>query len=250
MLHNSIRLSMTTKKLIVVVDDDAILSTSMTFMLEDAGFSTRSYGSSEELLESDWADHAACLLLDENLPGLCGVDALRQLKSAGIRVPVVMITGAGDVPTAVAAMKAGAFDFIEKPASDIEVLGAIERALKVASDGPALDQLHAKASQFIAQLTPRQLQILELIIAGHPNKIIASDLGISQRTVESHRAEIMQIVEIFRARIIDMSDKTFVVEVTGSPDKIDKIHLLLQGHGIKEMTRTGVIAMARGARTA
>ena len=191
MLNKATNRSSSDKKLIVVVDDDAILSTSMTLMLEDAGFLTRSYASAEELFDGDWADCAACLLLDENLPGICGVDALRRVKTAGIRVPVVMITGAGDVPTAVAAMKAGAFDFIEKPASDAAVLEAIDRALKMSGEGPALELLHAEAEQFIAQLTPRQRQILDMIVAGCPNKIIASDLGISQRTVEGHRAEIM-----------------------------------------------------------
>jgi two-component system CheB/CheR fusion protein len=103
-----------------------------------------------------------------------------------------MITGAGDVPTAVAAMKAGASDFIEKPASEKDILDAINRALAFSSDGPALDGLHMQAAQFTAQLTPRQRQILDLIIAGYPNKNIASDLGISQRTVENHRAEVMR----------------------------------------------------------
>ena len=180
------------KHTIVVVDDDAIISTAMIEMLQEAGFATISCDSAEALLATDWASNAACLLLDVGLPGICGVDALRQLRAMHIAVPVVMITGAGDVPTAVAAMKAGAGDFIEKPASDADVLAAIDRALNPAHAAPRLDRLYAEAAQFVTQLTARQRQILDMIVEGCPNKIIASDLGISQRTVEGHRAEIMQ----------------------------------------------------------
>jgi len=180
------------KRLVIVVDDDAVVCAGMVEMLEDAGFRAQSFSSAEELFETDWADHAACLLLDENLPGMCGVDALLRLNSEGTSVPVVMITGAGDVPTAVAAMKAGATDFIEKPASEADILNAIDRALALSNDDPQIDGLHLQAAQFTAQLTPRQRQILDLIVAGLPNKNIASDLGISQRTVENHRAEVMR----------------------------------------------------------
>jgi len=180
------------KRLVIVVDDDAVVCAGMVEMLEEAGFRAECFNSAEELFETDWAEHAACLLLDENLPGISGVEALARLSAAGTLVPVVMITGAGDVPTAVAAMKAGASDFIEKPASDKDILNAIDRALAPSSDDPTFDGLHVQAAQFTAQLTPRQRQILDLIIAGYPNKNIASDLGISQRTVENHRAEVMR----------------------------------------------------------
>ena len=187
----SISANLTDTRWIVVVDDDVIVSTTVVTMLEDAGFRARSFGSAEDLLQSDWAEYASCLLLDEHLPGISGIEALVRLTAQGIRVPVVMITGSGDVPTAVAAMKAGARDFIEKPASDREILEAIDRVLNASREGPALDQLCTEASLFLAQLTPRQRQIVDMIVAGYPNKIIASDLGISQRTVEGHRAEIM-----------------------------------------------------------
>jgi two-component system CheB/CheR fusion protein len=196
MLNKAISLNkkdgLTGKRLVIVVDDDAFVSAGMVTMLEDAGFCAKSYGSAEELFDTDWADHAVCLLLDESLPGMCGVDALKRISADGTRVPVVMITGTGDVPKAVAAMKAGACDFIEKPASEKEILAAIDRALALCNDGVALDGLHAKAAHFTAQLTPRQRQIVDMIIAGCANKVIASDLGISQRTVENHRAEIMR----------------------------------------------------------
>jgi len=176
---------------VIVVDDDVFVATAIVTMLEDAGYCARSFGSAEELFAAGCADDAACVLLDEHLPGMSGCEALQHLAAQGIRVPVIMITGAGDVPTAVAAMKAGAHDFIEKPATNDNILAAIARALDRSGTGPALDQLHAEAAQFIAQLTPRQRQIAEMIVAGCPNKVIASDLGISQRTVEGHRAEIM-----------------------------------------------------------
>jgi len=177
---------------VIVVDDDAIVSLAIVSMVEDAGFCARRFGSAEALLGADRIEHAACVLLDERLPGMSGLEALRRLTAQGFRVPVIMITGAGDVATAVAAMKAGARDFIEKPATELDILAAIDAALDDSGPGPALDQLSAEAVAFIAMLTPRQRQIVEMVVAGYSNKIIASDLGISQRTVEGHRHTIMQ----------------------------------------------------------
>jgi len=180
------------KNLVVVVDDDPIVAAAFVDMLEHAGFRAACFGSAEALLHTDWADHAVCLLLDESLPGISGVEALAQLIAAGSRVPVVMITGSGDVPTAVRAMKAGACDFIEKPASATTILAAVDRALALSGNASTFDGLQADSQKFTTQLTARQRQILDLVIAGQPNKNIAADLGISQRTVENHRAIIMR----------------------------------------------------------
>ena len=178
--------------LVVVVDDDPVLRAGFVDMLKDAGFLVESFGSAEDLLESGRARDAACLLLDAGLPGISGVEVLKRLRESGDHVAAVMITGLGDVDMAVRSMKAGASDFLEKPASGIEIIAAIERAIDQKINGSALDALRLEASRFTARLTPRQREILEFIIDGRPNKIIAADLGISQRTIENHRAAIMR----------------------------------------------------------
>jgi len=121
-----------------------------------------------------------------------GLELLQRLSDAGHRLPAIMITGNSDVPMAVQAMKAGALDFIEKPIGRSELLAGVERALEQSRDSNKLSAWRETAANHIARLTPRQRQIMERILAGHPSKNIAKDLGISQRTVESHRASIMK----------------------------------------------------------
>ncbi len=179
-------------RLIVVVDDDAVVSAGFVSMLENAGFRAVCYACAEELLLTDWANQAACILLDANLPGISGVEALQRLGAAGKHIPVVMVTGAADVGLAVQAMQAGACDFIEKPASEKDILTAIDRAITLCAGGSVLETLQGEAARFMVQLTPRQLEILKLIVEGRPNKNIAAKLAISQRTVENHRAVIMR----------------------------------------------------------
>ena len=180
------------QSLVVIVDDDPVLRAGLVETLEYAGFGVENYGSAEELLASGRARDAACLLLDAGLPGISGVELLKRLRKSGDHVPVVMITGSGDVDTAVHAMKAGACDFLEKPASESEIIAAVEGAIDQKLNGSALDALQLEATRVTARLTPRQREILLLIVDGQPNKIIAADLGISQRTVENHRATIMR----------------------------------------------------------
>ena len=134
----------------------------------------------------------ACLVIDAYLPGMDGLELLRRLSDAGHRLPAIMITGNSDVPMAVQAMKAGASDFIEKPISRDELLASVERALEQSRDSSKLSAWREDAASHVAGLTPRQHQIMELVLAGHPSKNIAADLGISQRTVENHRASIMK----------------------------------------------------------
>ncbi len=178
--------------LVVVVDDEPVLRAGFVSMLEAAGFRAESYGSAEALLATDWAARAACLLLDAGLPGMSGVSLLRRLVKTGMQVPVVMIAGSADVKKAVRAMKAGAYDFIEKPASEDVILAAVGSAIGDQSGRLELDRLQLEAARFTEQLTPRQRDILRRILDGQPNKNIAFDLGISQRTVENHRASIMR----------------------------------------------------------
>ena len=177
---------------IFIVDDDSNLREALRAVLEEGGLGVEAYSSCEAFLESYRPGCGGCLLIDAILPGMNGLALLQRLHEAGDRLPTIMITGAGDVPMAVQAMKDGASDFIEKPIHSSELLASIARALEQSRDSSKLLAMREAAAARIAGLTPRQRQIMELVLAGHPSKNIAADLGISQRTVENHRAAIMK----------------------------------------------------------
>ena len=149
------------------------------------------FSSCEDFLAAYRPGREACLLVDAYLPGMNGLELLQRLGEAGNRLPAIMITGNSDVPMAVEAMKAGASDFIEKPVSRSELLAGVGRALELARDSSKLTAYREDAASHLAGLTDRQRQIMTMVLAGHPSKNIAADLGISQRTVENHRAAIM-----------------------------------------------------------
>jgi two-component system CheB/CheR fusion protein len=177
---------------VFVVDDDSNVCEAIRAVLEEDGRTVEAYSSCEAFLEAYRPGHGACLLIDAYLPGMNGLELLQRLHEAGDRLPAIMITGNSDVPMAVQAMKAGASDFIEKPIGSTELLASVERALEQSRDSNKLFAWRATAASHVADLTPRQRQIMELVLAGHPSKNIAADLGISQRTVENHRASIMR----------------------------------------------------------
>ena len=177
---------------IYVVDDDHNISDGFRAVLEDDGHRVATYASCEAFLEAYQPGHGNCLLVDAYLPGMSGLNLLDHLRAAGDRMPAIMITGNSDVPMAVKAMKSGASDFIEKPVGRAELLASIARALEQSQDASKLVAWQQDAADHIAGLTPRQRQIMELVLAGQPSKNIAADLGISQRTVENHRALIMK----------------------------------------------------------
>jgi two-component system CheB/CheR fusion protein len=177
---------------IFVVDDDSHVCESIRGVLEEDGRTVEAYSTCEAFLEAYHPGREACLLIDAYLPGMSGLELLQRLSDAGHRLPAIMITGHSDVSTAVQAMKAGASDFIEKPVGRDELLASIERALEQSRDSSKLFAWRETAASSIAGLTLRQRQIMELVLAGQPSKNIAADLGISQRTVENHRASIMR----------------------------------------------------------
>ncbi len=177
---------------IVVVDDDDQIRGALRVVLEDDGRVVETYASSEAFLEEFRPGPSACLLIDAYLPGMSGLELLRKLHDDGHRLPSIMITGNSDVATAVEAMKAGALDFIEKPIGRDELIASIERALELSQDSSKLLERRETAATHLAGLTPRQREVMERVLAGHPSKNIAADLGISQRTVENHRASIMK----------------------------------------------------------
>jgi two-component system CheB/CheR fusion protein len=177
---------------IYVVDDDAEIRDGLRAVLEEEGLVVEDYGTSEAFLQAYAPGREACLLIDAYLPGMSGLELLQRLHDAGHLLPSIMMTGNSDVQMAVQAMKAGASDFIEKPVSRAELLASVGHALDLARDSGALTARHEAAAVRVATLTPRQLEIMERVLAGEPSKNIAADLGISQRTVENHRASIMK----------------------------------------------------------
>jgi two-component system CheB/CheR fusion protein len=175
-----------------VVDDDGAVREAMRDLLQEDGRTVETYASSEAFLAAYRPGREGCLLVDAQMPGMSGLALLQRLHSEGNRLPAIMITGQGDVPMAVEAMKAGAADFIEKPIRRDELFASIERALRHTRDSAKVFVSREAAATRLACLTSRQRQIMELVLAGHPSKNIAADLGISQRTVENHRAAVMK----------------------------------------------------------
>jgi two-component system CheB/CheR fusion protein len=180
------------RPVIFVVDDDKQVREALRDVLEDNGWVVEDFESCQGFFEVYRPGREGCLLLDAYLPVMKGLDLLRRLKEGGDHLPAIMITGAADVTMAVEAMKAGAFDFVEKPISREDLLACVTRALEQARDASKLSAWQENAAAHVAGLTARQRQILDLVVAGHPSKNIAADLGISQRTVENHRASIMK----------------------------------------------------------
>jgi two-component system CheB/CheR fusion protein len=182
----------TAKPIVFIVDDDEQVRDALRSLLQEDGRMAEAYKDSEAFLQSYRPGKVGCLLVDAMLPGMSGLDLLRHLRLAGDGLPCVVITGNSDVPMAVQAMKAGADDFIQKPIGYTELLNAIDKAMEHSIDGAKRAAWRETAANQIADLTPRQRQIMDLVLAGQPSKNIAADLGISQRTVENHRAAIMK----------------------------------------------------------
>jgi two-component system CheB/CheR fusion protein len=177
---------------IYVVDDDSDVRQAIRSMLEHDGRLVEDFEDGESFLDAYRPGRNACLLIDANLPGISGLDLLRRLNKVGSQLPAVMITGQSDVPMAVEVMKAGASDFLEKPLHGVELLAGVARALELSRDSGKLTEWRKDAADHLASLTRRQHEIMDMVLAGHPSKNIAADLGISQRTVENHRASIMR----------------------------------------------------------
>jgi two-component system CheB/CheR fusion protein len=190
--HTAEELSASGGTRIIVVDDDDLVREAIRAVLEDDGRVVETYSSCEAFLEAFDPSKSACLLIDAYLPGMSGLELLEKLHNEGHRLPAIMITGNADVPMAVQAMKAGALDFIEKPIGREELIAGIERALELSRDSGKLLELRESASAHLAGLTTRQREVMDRVLAGQPSKNIAADLGISQRTVENHRAGIMK----------------------------------------------------------
>jgi two-component system response regulator FixJ len=175
-----------------IIDDEAKVRDALTLLLSTAQIESRCYASAEEYLASVPLKKPACILLDNQLPGMSGIELLKRITGAASNSAVIMITGYGDVPTAVSAMKLGAFHFVEKPFDAEALLITVEEALSRADEGHYLQQEIAEIKARLALLTLREQEVLALLLEGLPTKLIARHLGISTRTIEHHRAAVMQ----------------------------------------------------------
>lgn len=174
-----------------VIDDDDAIRESLAFLLESAELEVRTYDSANAFLEALPHDVHGCVVTDIRMPGVSGIELLRQLRTMGVALPVIVITGHADVPLAVEAMKSGAIDFIEKPFDDDSFLSTIRSALRRHEKDSRREAERSEIHSRLAALSGRERQVLEGLVAGFPNKTIAFDLGISARTVEIYRANVM-----------------------------------------------------------
>lgn len=178
-------------RLVYLVDDDAAVRRSVGFMLKTSGFQVRSYETGVDMLRSAATLDDGCILLDIRMPGMDGLEVQRALQEKGVVLPVIIMTGHGDVGLAVKAMKAGAVDFIEKPFAKETLISSIDESFRRLSRKEATDDRKKDANMRLQSLTPRERDVLNGLAQGLPNKTIAYDLGISPRTVEIHRANLM-----------------------------------------------------------
>ena len=177
--------------LVHIIDDDDAVRDSLSFLLESAGLSVRAYDSAVAFLKVPFDDLQGCVITDVRMPGLTGIELLKRLREQSAPLPVIVITGHGDIPLAVEAMKLGAVEFLEKPFDDEAMLAAVRTALAKQGREHRREAETAAIYGRLNSLSQRERQVLEGLVAGHPNKTIAFDLGISPRTVEIYRANVM-----------------------------------------------------------
>ena len=208
-----------TTPIVFVVDDDDQVRRALTRLIRSAGYRVQGFGSASEFLElRPYTDCPACLVLDVRMPDLNGLDLQRELNAASAWLPIIFITGHGDIATTVNAMKAGATDFLAKPVVDADLLHAVESAVRNASQALAKRNELDSIRNRLARLTPREREVLMLLVEGRLNKQAAYELGIAEKTVKVHRARVMEkmearsLVELARA-----ADKVGISHSAGQP---------------------------------
>ncbi len=180
---------------VFLVDDDQAVRDAVGLLLRTTGLNVESFASAADFLASDGVRRPGCLLLDVRMPGMSGLDLQKQLRDQGHRIPIIFMTGHGDVPMATRAMKAGAFDFIEKPFQGQTLLVRVREALERDTCERRRQTQRSEAAARMARLSPREREVLERVAAGQYNKVIAANLGISLSTVEIHRKRVMEKLE-------------------------------------------------------
>ena len=177
---------------VFVVDDDPAIRFAMQVLMESVNLRHEIFASGDEFLEQAATPRPGCLVLDIRMPGLSGLELQEELIRRGNELPVIFITGHGDVPMAVEAMQKGAIDFIQKPFRDQDLLDRIGEALKTDKERRRNHRQHDRVAERVQKLTKREREVFDLVVTGKPNKVIAYELGVSQRTVEIHRARVME----------------------------------------------------------
>jgi FixJ family two-component response regulator len=177
---------------VFIVDDDEAVRSSLRLLLKSVGLVPNALGSAREFLDKYDPAQPGCLVLDVRMPQMSGLELQERLNLQGAVIPVIFITGHGDIPMAVEAMQAGAFDFLQKPFRDQDLIDRIQRALQKDHTNRAGLNERSLIRERLESLTPREREVLALVTSGKPNKIMAADLGVSQRTVEIHRARVME----------------------------------------------------------
>jgi len=175
-----------------VVDDDESIRTLWRWLMESNAIAVRTFATATEFIESYRNGSAGCLVLDLKLPGMSGLELQQYLNGRGIEIPIVFVTGHGDVPAAVSALKGGAVDFIQKPFGHREVLSIIRKAFQRDAEVREKRTRQSRIADRLATLTEREREVLQRVIEGKPNKIIAAELDISMKTIEFHRAKVME----------------------------------------------------------
>jgi two-component system, LuxR family, response regulator FixJ len=183
---------MSTNPTVFVVDDDQAMRTSLQWLIESTGMQVKTFESADAFLSSYYPGRAGCLLLDVRMPGMSGLELQSYLAREGYQLPVIIITGHGDVGMAVKAMRAGAMDFIEKPFHDEDLLCSIQRALEVDQRQRLSRAARADILVRVADLTPREHEVMGMVTDGKANREIAVALGVTPKTVEAHRARVME----------------------------------------------------------
>jgi FixJ family two-component response regulator len=177
---------------VFVVDDDQAVRDSLALLVHSVGLQVETFASAGDFLDSYRPDRRGCLITDIRMPGMSGLELQERLCADGHHIPVIVLTGFGDVPTAVRALKGGAVDFLEKPFNPQALLDLVQQAIAQDAEIRAQAAHEARLAERKALLTPREQEVMELVVAGKANKVIAIDLSISERTVELHRARIMK----------------------------------------------------------
>jgi RNA polymerase sigma factor (sigma-70 family) len=183
---------MSSEATVFVVDDDQAIRNSLKWLIESVGMRVETYASADDFINDYYPGRSGCLLLDVRMPGMSGLDLQEYFIKANLHIPIIIITGHGDVPMAVRAMKSGAVDFIEKPFNDEMLLDSIRNALARDEDERGRRAERAEIAANLAQLTPREHEVMTMVTEGKANKEIAQQLGVSAKTVEAHRARVME----------------------------------------------------------
>jgi RNA polymerase sigma factor (sigma-70 family) len=204
---------MSNPAVVFVIDDDGSVRKALSRLLRSAGYEVETFASAYDFLNAErQSDHPACLILDVQLPRLNGIDLQRKLQAVGGRLPIIFITGHGSIPMSVSAMKSGAVDFLPKPFSDKSLLRAVEQALARSSRAISEATERQRIEASFSTLTPRQREVMELVVKGLLNKQVAAELGTVEKTVKVHRAQVME-----KMRVQSLAELVRVAEKIGIP---------------------------------